>query len=68
MKLLKIEWERLEDALERQQSSLDNPGFCLSCGEETEGVEPDARKYPCEACGEKTVYGAQEILIRGAHT
>jgi hypothetical protein len=33
------------------------------CGCEVEGVEPDARKYECEACGEKTVYGAEELLL-----
>jgi hypothetical protein len=38
-------------------------GFCLACGFEQEGVEPDARKYVCESCGEKKVYGAEELLI-----
>jgi hypothetical protein len=27
------------------------------------GVEPDAREYECEACGEREVYGAQELLM-----
>ena len=43
--------------------SGDNMGFCLACGEEAFGVEPDARKYECESCGKKKVYGAEEILI-----
>jgi len=38
-------------------------GFCVACGEETNGVEPDARKYTCDSCDEKTVYGAEELLI-----
>jgi len=38
-------------------------GFCLSCGNEQSGVEPDARKYTCEVCGEPKVYGAEEILL-----
>jgi len=38
-------------------------GFCLKCGEEHSGVEPDARKYPCEACGARAVYGAEECLL-----
>lgn len=38
-------------------------GFCLSCGEEASGVEPDARGYKCEACDEPKVYGAEEILV-----
>lgn len=38
-------------------------GFCVSCGEQMNPVEPDAREYECEACGEHTVYGAEELLI-----
>ena len=40
--------ERLAAAVERWHTSLDNPGFCIQCGAEAEGVEPDARKYECE--------------------
>jgi len=41
-------------------------GFCLSCGELADGgVEPDARKYTCEACGEPKVYGLEELLMMG---
>jgi hypothetical protein len=43
--------------------SGDYIGFCLACGFEQEGVEPDARRYTCESCGAKKVYGAQELLI-----
>lgn len=38
-------------------------GFCVSCGEEAHNVEPDAQEYPCESCGERQVYGAEEILL-----
>ena len=38
-------------------------GFCIACGNDVWGVEPDARGYVCEACGESTVYGAEELLI-----
>ena len=40
-----------------------NSGFCISCGEESHGIEPDARKYECEYCEAPCVYGAEEILI-----
>ena len=41
-------------------------GACLSCGEIVfGGVEPDARQYECESCGEFTVYGLDELLIMG---
>lgn len=37
-------------------------GWCLACGQEVDGVEPDARRYVCECCGQKTVYGMEELL------
>ena len=46
--------------------SDENIGFCLDCGEEHSGIEPDARRYECEACGAPNVYGAEEILMMGA--
>jgi hypothetical protein len=58
-----ITTERIMEACERYQQSLDNPGFCITCGAEAEGVEPDAEKYTCEACGAPSVYGAEQILI-----
>lgn len=61
-----ITLRRVEDAVRRQMFELDNPGFCLACGEEQEGCEPDARRYECEACGERKVYGAEELLMRMA--
>jgi hypothetical protein len=42
---------------------MDSPGWCLTCGEEVDGVEPDARKYLCECCGERKVYGMEQLLI-----
>jgi hypothetical protein len=50
-------------AAERQMMSLDNPGLCLACGNEQEGCEPDARRYRCESCGARQVYGAEELLL-----
>lgn len=41
----------------------DNRGFCLACGAEAYGVEPDMRKGECEECGEHRVYGAEEVMI-----
>lgn len=43
--------------------SGDYVGFCLACGMEHEGVEPDARKYECEDCGKRKVYGAEELMM-----
>jgi hypothetical protein len=40
-------------------------GFCIECGAEKFGVEPDARGYKCESCGEMSVFGAEELLLMG---
>lgn len=59
-----ITLERVTEAVERQLTSLDNPGFCLACGEEASGCEPDAQQYKCENCGAYEVYGAEILLLR----
>jgi len=43
----------------------DNLGICIECGEEAHGVEPDARDYKCQSCGEYAVYGAEELIFMG---
>ena len=40
-----------------------NEGICLACGATADGVEPDARKYKCESCGQPKVYGGEEIVM-----
>jgi len=55
--------DRIMEAAERGMTSLDNPGFCIACGEEAEGCEPDARGYQCDHCGKHRVYGAEELLL-----
>jgi predicted RNA-binding Zn-ribbon protein involved in translation (DUF1610 family) len=55
----KLSMKRIMNAAE----SGDSLGFCLACGTEAHGVEPDAREYECEHCGEKKVYGAEELLV-----
>jgi hypothetical protein len=50
---------------EYAEASEDNQGFCLRCGEEAFGVEPDARRYVCKSCGAEKVYGLQELLLMG---
>jgi hypothetical protein len=51
----------LDQILELVQ--YDYMGICIACGNEQEGVEPDARGYECEACGKAKVYGAEELLM-----
>ncbi len=39
-------------------------GLCLVCGEwSAGGCEPDARKYLCECCDARAVYGPEECLM-----
>lgn len=58
-----ITLDRVMAAAQRYQMTLDNPGICVVCGEDCDGVEPDARRYRCESCGERGVYGAEELLL-----
>lgn len=55
--------ERIAEAVELGQTSLENPGFCIECGEDASECEPDARGYECESCGKRAVYGAEELLL-----
>lgn len=55
--------KRILEAVERGHTSLDNPGFCIACGEDAEGCEPDAEGYECEHCGKPKVYGAEQLLL-----
>lgn len=45
----------------------DGKGFCLACGSDSQSAEPDARQYECDACGERKVYGAAELVMRGLY-
>jgi predicted RNA-binding Zn-ribbon protein involved in translation (DUF1610 family) len=56
---MRIDEQRLLDALELD----DCRGFCTACGAETYNIEPDAREYKCESCGEHKVYGCEELLL-----
>ena len=55
----KITLEQVMEAVEQD----DCLGFCTACGAEAYNVEPDARGYECESCGEPKVYGAEELLM-----
>jgi len=55
--------DRIMDAVESAMTSLENPGFCIACGDDAYGCEPDAREYICESCGAPAVYGAEELMM-----
>lgn len=54
--------ETIVAAMRRRIGSLDNPGFCLGCGVENDGVDPDGRNYECQACGGRQVFGVAELF------
>lgn len=46
----------------------DHQGWCFNCGDWThDSCEPDATAYKCPECGKHQCYGAEEILVMGAH-
>ena len=53
----------IETEAEMYAINTTDEGFCLGCGDTQGCVEPVARKYTCESCGEKLVYGFQELLF-----
>jgi hypothetical protein len=48
-----------------EEMKEENGGCCLGCGEDAYGVEPDARNYECEECGDNRVFGCDELLMMG---
>lgn len=57
-----------EFTMRRYESASEKyKGWCRSCNAITahEGVEPDARNYPCKRCKKETVFGIEEALMMG---
>lgn len=59
--------ERVVEAYERYETTLENPGICLGCGAERDGCESDAVGYKCEDCDSFLVMGIGEILLTGLY-
>lgn len=58
--MIEIENWEYEDAV------ADGAGWCSCCNDFVNyGVEPDARNYICEDCGNDTVYGIEEAIVQG---
>lgn len=52
--------ERFEDAVANYE------GWCSECQAFTRGeTEPDAEEYDCPECGQNTVTGAENALLKG---
>ena len=54
-----VTFARLQDAIDSDEYT----GFCIGCGAETNGVEPDAERYACDECGSNLVYGAEKLIL-----
>jgi hypothetical protein len=54
---------RIMDAIEEASRTLDNPGFCIQCGEDAGPLEPDAEYALCDCCGNNTCFGAEQLLL-----
>jgi hypothetical protein len=66
VQVMKIHESITSDRIIAGCESGDYMGFCVACGEDAFGVEPDARRYVCESCDSKSVYGAEELLLMTA--
>ena len=52
-----------ESRIVRAVKRDDGTGFCTACGKAQKYCEPDADGYPCAKCKQKTVKGAEQILL-----
>lgn len=55
--------DRIIEAVKESTFGMEDNGFCVACGSEAYGVEPDAEKCKCEDCGKRAVYGAEQLLL-----
>jgi len=57
--------EQWYDLSEIEQFMMDSicPGVCTACGCESGVVEPDARHYTCDNCGEAEVHSVIELTL-----
>ena len=49
--------------MESSICDVNSPGFCLACGSEVMGCEPDMENGPCPCCGARAVWGAEELMF-----
>ena len=55
--------DRVLEACESAAFDLSYPGFCLDCGADADGGEPDAERALGAAGGESAVMGADNVLL-----
>lgn len=62
-----MQWKPSFEWIETAVRNDNMEGFCLACKNEQMGIEPDAGKVQCDACGEYKVYGAEQLLLMGLY-
>jgi hypothetical protein len=55
--------KRVIEAAEESMFGMGTTGFCLACGDDQDGCEPDMEGGLCESCGEHKVMGATGLLM-----
>jgi hypothetical protein len=58
--------DRILAAVSESMFGMSDDGFCIACGADAMYIEPDAERYTCEICGERAVYGAEQLLLMTA--
>jgi hypothetical protein len=58
-----VNLDRVIALAEESMFGMGNPGICIACGEDAEGVESDADGYTCDVCEEPAVYGSEELML-----
>jgi len=51
------------DIIDALESGADMQGLCIRCGADAYNVEPDAEQYRCEYCGERAVFGLEQLVL-----
>lgn len=51
------------EAVEATMFGTANIGFCIHCGCEADGCEPDMEKGFCAGCERREVYGAEQLMF-----
>lgn len=44
-------------------TEYEHMGLCVDCGALRDRTEPDATNYPCEECGDNSVFGLEQVLL-----
>jgi hypothetical protein len=58
-----LSFDRVFSAAQDSMFGMGTTGFCLACGSDQEGCEPDMKNGKCEACEERKIMGAEDLLI-----